>query len=336
MHQDTRKKFNAYLAQLAAVNGTDDAGKTFTVIPSVQQKLETALQESSSFLGRINMQGVDELQGEKLGLNLSGPVASRTDTTSKERQPRDLSTLDDNGYHCRKTDYDSFIRYDKLDAWRRFPDFQLRIANLLVQRQALDRIMIGFNGTSIAANTDPAANPMLQDVNKGWLQKARESAAERVMKEGKTGSGKVLIGADGDYKNLDALVYDAIQLLDPWHQENPGLVAIVGRGLMHDKYFPLVNQDSKATDTLAADIIISQKRVGGLPAVQAPFFPAGKVMITSLDNLSLYWQVGGRRRHVIENPGRDRIDTFESSNDDYVVEDFGLLSLIENIELAAA
>lgn len=336
MHQDTRKKFNAYLAQLAAVNGTDDAGKTFTVIPSVQQKLETALQESSSFLGRINMQGVDELQGDKLGLNLSGPVASRTDTTSKERQPRDLSTLDSNGYHCRKTDYDSFIRYEKLDAWRRFPDFQLRIANLLVQRQALDRIMIGFNGTSIAANTDPAANPMLQDVNKGWLQKARESAAERVMKEGKTGSGKVLIGEAGDYKNLDALVYDAIQLLDPWHQENPGLVAIVGRGLMHDKYFPLINQDSKATDTLAADIIISQKRVGGLPAVQAPFFPAGKVMITSLDNLSLYWQVGGRRRHVIENPGRDRVDTFESSNDDYVVEDFGLLSLIENIELAAA
>lgn len=336
MHEETRKKFNAYLAQLAAVNGTDDAGKTFTVIPSVQQKLETALQESSSFLGRINMVGVDELQGEKLGLNLSGPVASRTDTTAKERQPRDLSTLDNNGYHCRKTDYDSFIRYDKLDAWRRFPDFQLRIANLLVQRQALDRIMIGFNGTSIAANTDPAANPMLQDVNKGWLQKARESSAERVMAEGKNGSGKVLIGPDGDYKNLDALVYDAIQLLDPWHQENPGLVAILGRGLMHDKYFPLVNQDSKATDTLAANIIISQKRVGGLPAVQAPFFPAGKVMITSLDNLSLYWQVGGRRRHVIENPGRDRIDTFESSNDDYVVEDFGLLSLIENIELAAA
>lgn len=336
MHHETRKKFNAYLAQLAAVNGTEDTGKTFTVIPAVQQRLETALQESSSFLGRINMQGVDELQGDKLGLNLSGPVASRTDTAAKERQPRDLSTLDENGYHCRKTDFDSFIRYDKLDAWRRFPDFQLRIANLLVQRQALDRIMIGFNGTSIAANTDPSANPMLQDVNKGWLQKARESAAERVMKEGKTGSGKVLIGPDGDYKNLDALVYDAIQLLDPWHQENPGLVAIVGRGLMHDKYFPLVNQESKATDTLAADIIISQKRVGGLPAVQAPYFPADKVMITSLDNLSLYWQVGGRRRHVIENPGRDRIDTFESSNDDYVVEDFGLLSLIENIELAAA
>lgn len=336
MHQETRKKFNAYLAQLAAVNDTEDTAKTFTVIPAVQQRLETALQESSSFLARINMQGVDELQGEKLGLNLSGPSASRTDTTTKERQPRDLSVLDPNGYHCRKTDFDWFLRYDKLDAWRRFPDFQLRIAKLLVHRQALDRIMIGFNGTSISANTDPAANPMLQDVNKGWLQKARESAAERVMTEGKTGSGKVLIGPNGDYKNLDAVVFDAIQLLDPWHQENPGLVAIVGRGLMHDKYFPLVNQDSKATDTLSADIIISQKRVGGLPAVQAPFFPAGKVMITSLDNLSLYWQVGGRRRHVIENPGRDRVDTFESSNDDYVVEDFGLLSLIENIELAAA
>lgn len=336
MRNETRSLFNAYLAKVAQLNGIDDATKQFSVNPSVQQTMEKKIQEGSSFLKQINIIGVTEQQGEKLGLNLSGPIASRTDTSKKERTPRDLTTISPNGYYCQHTDYDSFIPYNKLDAWAHIPEFQTFIRDLLLNRQALDRIMIGFNGKSIAATTDPAANPLLQDVNKGWLQKQREHASERVMGKGKA-DGKVLVGgANADYRNLDALVYDAIHLLDPWHAEHPGLVAIVGRGLMHDKYFPLVNQDSKATDRLAADIIISQKRIGGLPAVQVPYFPAGTVAITALDNLSLYWQIGGRRRYVQENPARNRVDTFESSNDDYVVEDHGLMGVVENIQLAEA
>jgi len=199
-------------------------------------------------------------------------------------------------------------------------------------------MMIGFNGVSIADTTNPQVNPLLQDVNKGWLQKLREDAPGRVLQEGKT-TGKVVIGdgANADYQNLDALVYDAThQLLDAWHVNNPRLVVILGRSLMHDKYFPLVNKDNRATDTLATDLIISQKRVGGLQAVQVPFFPDNTAIITALDNLSLYWQTGGRRRHVQENPARNRIDTFESSNDDYVVEDYGLMAMVENIEIAQA
>lgn len=335
MRNDTRVLFNAYLHNLAELNGVDSVTQTFNVVPSVQQTMETKIQESSAFLTKINMIGVTDQQGEKLGLNLSGPIASRTDTKVKDREPRDLTTLDANGYYCRHTDFDSFIPYAKLDAWAHFKDFEIRIRDLLIQRQALDRIMIGFNGNSVASTTNPSTNPLLQDVNKGWLQKMREYAEERVMNEGKT-PGKVQVGASGDYKNLDALVYDAITLLDPWHRENAGLVAIVGRDLMHDKYFPLVNQDSRATDTLAADLIISQKRIGGLQAVQAPFFPEKKVLITPLDNLSLYWQIGGRRRHIDENAKRSRVETYESSNDDYVVEDYGQAAMVENIELVQA
>lgn len=47
--------------------------------PSVQQKLETRIQESSEFLKRINIIGVSEQTGEKLGLGVSGTIASRTD-----------------------------------------------------------------------------------------------------------------------------------------------------------------------------------------------------------------------------------------------------------------
>lgn len=46
-------------------------------------------------------------------------------------------------------------------------------------------------------------------------------------------------------------------------------------------------------------MIISQKRIGGLQAVRAPYFPDNALLITRLDNLSIYWQNETRRRHIL-------------------------------------
>jgi len=97
----------------------------------------------------------------------------------------------------------------------------------------------------------------------------------------------------------------------------------------------MVNQDNKPTEVLASDIVISQKRVGGLAAATVPYFPANALMVTRFDNLSIYFQAGARRRMLKDNPERDRIDNFESSNDAFVVEDYGLGCVVENIELPA-
>ena len=326
MRNDTRKQYTGYLETQAKLNAIASATTQFNVQPSIQQKLETKLQESSAFLGKINIIGVDELKGEKIGLSITRPVASRTDTSgSGTRKTVDPTTLGKEGYECVQVNYDTHIRYAKLDAWAKFKDFQTRFSGAIVERCALDRIMIGFNGTSAATDTDIAQNPLLQDVAKGWLQHIRENAAQRVM------SGLSWGHADADYKTLDGLVYDAVQLLDPVHQDDPNLVAIVGRDLMHDKLFPLVDGQDAPTEQLAADIVISQKRLGGLPAVKLPYFPSGTVLITTLDNLSIYYQNGARRRHVKDVPERDRVETYESSNDAWVVEDFGLCALIEGI-----
>lgn len=335
MNNDSRALYTQYLQRQAQLNGVPDAAVKFNVTPSVQQTLENKIQESSEFLKSINIIGVDELKGAKLGLGISGTIASRTNTTAADRQTTDPTGVDDNGYECKKTDYDTHITYAKIDAWAKFKDFQTRIRNLVLQRCALDRMTIGFNGTSAAATTNRAANPLLQDVNIGWLQKIRTEATARVLDEGAT-AGKVVIGAAGDYKNLDALVYDAYQtLLDPWFRNDPGLVAVLGRNLMHDKLFPLVSNPDAPTEMLAADIVRSQRRVGGLPAVSVPYFPEDGILITRLDNLSIYYQNGARRRAVIDNPKRDRIEHYESSNDAYVVEDYGLSAFIENIEIAS-
>lgn len=334
MRNETRVAFNQYATDIAQLNGVPSATQKFTVAPTVQQTLETRIQESSAFLGRINNIAVTEQQGEKLGLSIGSPIASTTNTTTNDRTPTDPSALDADGYICTQTNFDTAIKYAKIDAWAKFPDFQTRIRDAILARQALDVIMIGFNGVARAATSNRTANPLLQDVNIGWLQKMRANAAQRVMDEGAT-AGKIVIGAAGDFKNLDALVMDLVNnMIDPWHREDTNLVAILGRDLLADKYFPIVNQNQANSESLAADLIISQKRVGGLPAVTVPFVPNGTVMVTRLDNLSRYYQEGARRRTIIDNPKRDQIENYESSNDAYVIEDYGLAAVAEKIEFA--
>ncbi|MDT3735570.1 MAG: phage major capsid protein, P2 family [Denitratisoma sp.] len=333
MRNETRIAYNAYLAQIASLNGVPSAAEKFTIDPSIQQTLESKIQESSDFLQKINIVGVPEQSGEKLGLGVSGPIAGTTDTAAQDRATSDLSAMDANGYVCTQTNFDSHIGYAKLDLWAKFPDFQTRLRDAILRRQALDRIMIGFNGTARAVTSNKVANPLLQDVNKGWLQKYRDNAAARVMDEG-ANAGAVRVGdaAGRDYYNLDALVFDAVNnLIEPWYREDTELVVILGRDLLADKYFPLVNAANPPTEKIAADLIVSQKRVGGLQAVRAPYVPAGTLMITRLDNLSIYWQEGARRRTVVDNAKRDRIENYESSNEAYVIEDYGCGGVVENI-----
>ncbi|CCF95848.1 phage major capsid protein, P2 family [Ralstonia solanacearum] len=336
MRNETRRLFAAYKNEIAKLNGIDRVDEKFSVSPTVQQKLETKVQESSEFLSRINFYGVTEQEGERIGLGVSGPVASTTDTTQQDRQTADIATLDGRGYRCEQTNSDTHITYQRLDAWAKFPDFQTRIRDAIIKRQALDRIMIGFNGVSRAATSNRAANPMLQDVNKGWLQHVREQAPQRVMKDGKA-AGKVTISSqkkDRDFENLDALVFDIVNnLIEPWYAEDPDLVVVCGRELLADKYFPLVNRTQPPSEMQAADVIISQKRIGNLPAVRVPYFPAKGLLVTRLDNLSIYYQEGARRRTIVDNAKRDRIENYESSNDAYVIEDLGCVALAENIVL---
>ncbi|SHF00683.1 phage major capsid protein, P2 family [Modicisalibacter ilicicola DSM 19980] len=332
MRNDTRIAFNRLKERIAHLSGVTSATESFAVEPSVQQTLESKIQESSEFLGRINIVGVDDLKGEKLGLGVSGPIAARTDVSAKDRQPRDITGLDANSYECISTEFDTYLPWSKLDAWAKFPDFQTRVRNAIIRQQALDRIMIGFNGTTAAVETDRVANPLLQDVNIGWLQKYRTDAPARVLAEGAT-AGQVTVGDTGDYANLDALVFDAVnEMIEPWFRESTDLVAIMGRKLLADKYFPLISQHADTpTEARAMDMIVSQKRVGGLQAVRAPFVPDGSIFVTSLENLSMYYQLGSRRRYIKDKPERKRVENYESSNDAYVIEDYGFGCLVENI-----
>lgn len=125
MRTETRVHYNGYKARQCELNSVENASEKFAVIPSVQQRLENTIQESSTFLKSINIAPVDELVGDKLGLGVKGPIASRTDTSANgERQTADVHALTDQRYECKQTNYDVHIRYNTLDSWAKFPDFQ--------------------------------------------------------------------------------------------------------------------------------------------------------------------------------------------------------------------
>ena len=370
MRNETRVLFNAYVSQIALLNSVADATTKFSVDPVVEQRLETKMRESSEFLTAINVVPVIDQTGQTLGIGTTRTIAGRTDTSGAgERAATDpTGNSEINTYFCRQTNFDWALRYALLDAWRHRPDYETKLRDAILQQQARDRIMIGFNGTSAAATTNRGANPMLQDVNIGWLENIRTRAPAQVFNDGSltvysngtnnAGLKKIYVkpgvelfdanaaynatggsaSAVADYSSLDALVLDAKRMLPEWHRGNTDLVVIVGHDLVDDKYFTIAQTTgATATEVEATDRIIrSDKQIGGLPAVRVPFFPATSILITTLANLSIYYQEGTRRRQLADEPKKDRIANYESVNEDYVVEDYELAVLVENIVIGGA
>lgn len=337
MRTETRLAFNAFTAALASLNGVPSATEKFTVAPSVEQTLEKRIQESSDFLRNANSYGVRDLKGEKIGLSISTTIASRTDTTQSDRQAIDPTALDNLMYECKQTNFDTAIRYAKLDQWSKFPNFQELIRNAILEQMARDRLIIGFNGQSAAADTDRVANPLLQDVNIGWLKKLQTNAAARYLTQGAV-ANKVRVGPNGDFANLDELVYSMrSDLLQPWYARDNGLIACCSADLLDEKYFPLIaaNADTP-TENEALNRMLSAKKLGGLAPAEIPFFPNRTIFITRLgqngsSNLSIYWQEGSRRRTIVDNAKRDQIEDYQSVNEAYEIEDYGCACAAVNI-----
>ncbi|AOA08801.1 phage major capsid protein, P2 family [Pseudomonas sp. TMW 2.1634] len=327
------KKYAALQVAIAESYGVADACKTFSVEPSTAQELNDAITAKADFLERINVVPVTEIKGEKVFIGVNGPVTGRTNTKTTDREAKDTSELENSLYELSSTESDVGLPYAKIDAWAKFPDFQDRYSAAVQKRIAQDRIVIGFHGTSAAIQTDLAANPKLQDVNKGWLQQLREQAPQQVLKEGDT-AGKVLLGAGGDYANLDALVHDTKQMIDEILREDGDLVAIIGSDLLAaDKAKLYTKQGDTPTEKERIESAQVISTYGGLPSYSVPNFPVNAVMVTSFDNLSIYFQDSSWRKQTVDNPKRSRVEDYNSRNEGYVIEQLEKIALTENVEL---
>lgn len=317
MKASTRTQFSKMQQRLAASYGVENVSQQFSIAPTVAQLLKDKIVEQSTFLPKINVVTVDDLQGENILGSASGPVTGRTDTSGEaERQPRDVLGLKKYTFTLHKTDSDVYIRYATMDAWSKFPDMAERYGRYVQTRIANDMEIIGWQGTSAAATTDLSTNPLMQDVNKGWLQYMRDNLPANILQKGKV-DNEIRFGIGGDWPNLDVAVFDLLQGIPEYMRQN--LVVLVGTDLVaQEKSALYAAVGAKPTEkTLLA---ASLTTFGGLPWETPSNFPSRGLVITSYDNLSVYQQDGSWRRQVVEQPKKDRVEDYNSRNEGYVVE----------------
>lgn len=340
MKTETFTALNAYTQAIAELNGVSTEqithGQEFNVKPSVRQTLENAVQLKSDFLGKINIIPVSEMTGEALQLGVSSPIAGRVDTNTTDRTGINFTALKKQTYVCQRTYFDTAITYDQLDVWAKFPDFAHRIADQKTKRIALDRIMIGFNGKTAEKVTNRESNPTLSDVNIGWLEQIRKNATTNVLDAAKVCSKKLAKTikrelAENEYLTLDSLVNEARHtVIAEEYRDDTDLVVILGSELMY-QYHSQFLEELAPSEKIAGDVVTANKRIGGLKAVTVPYFPKNALLITRLDNLSIYYQDTATRRKWLDDVKRDRYLDLFSSNEAYVVENLEAVALVENI-----
>lgn len=197
---------------------------------------------------------------------------------------------------------------------------------------------MGFVGTSAAATTSASD---LSDVNIGWLQQIRayNSGSQYVLGTALTEvsnvvtvEGSVTLGSD-TFPNLDSLVYSALNSIELPFRDDPDLVVLVGRNVMqHAKGAYYDKNGNTPTEKAKINERVTVDTYGGLPAYVPPYFDADSILVTSLSNLSIYWQESSWRRQQLDNPKKDQYEDFNTRNEGYVVEQLGKTSLVQGIE----
>ena len=325
MKSQTKKLYKELQAGMAETYGVDveDVTQNFEVSIPLETELNDAILESTDFLGKINVLPVTDMKGQALRLGIDGILAGRTTGT---REGKKLGSPNGTAFEVKQTNFDVAIDYNTLDSWARLGDLSEKYMPLVYSAIALDRITVGFYGTSAADTTDPVANPLGEDVNVGWLELLRTKKAGNYLTEGST-AGQIRIGATGDYKSVDGLANDLLQSIPVEHRTGKEVV-IIGSGLAsYDSN--KVYSDHGETPSEKKDIHLMAKSYGGMPAIQVPRFPANGMMVTDPKNLHLYFQEGKTRRSTKEESALSCVVDYMSSNDAYAI---GNLEAIKAIE----
>mgnify|MGYP005989602131 CR=1 FL=1 len=317
MKNNTRKLYTAMLLALATTYEVESTTAQFNVSIPMETTINDGIQESSAFLSMITVLPVTDSTGQALDIGVSDLLAKRTDTSSKDRTPTNMSQPSGTNWTVKKTEFDVAFGYQLIDQWARYPNFTERYRAAVLNKIALDRITIGFYGQSAAAETDPATNPLGQDVNIGWFKLLEDNnPANFITQSGET-LDEISIGDTGDYKNLDALVFDVYSAI-PVEQRTGNEVVIVGAALVAQDQNKVLSTHGN-TPSEKKDAMMMMNSYGGLVAYQVPKFPDKGVLVTDLKNLHLYYQESGTRRKTEDNTKRDRVEDYISSNDAYAI-----------------
>jgi P2 family phage major capsid protein len=302
-----------------AYNG--EVGQQFTATPMVENTLiEKIVEHGGWFMPYIMMRLVQQLNGQKIAMSVSGGTASRTDTTGAGRRAtRNLLNLANANYSLAQVDNDIRVLYSTLDAWSEFANFSDLYNALIKTAMADDIIRVGWHGTSSAGTTDIGAHPDMSDVAVGWLQLMRAFNAGSNYLDA-TPVAPVELGS-AEYPSLDALV-NHLKYLIPVHKRS-NLIALISDDLVgyaEGEYYASTPAAEEKLVVLTNQGTILQT-YGGLKTIVPPYFPDGTILLTPIGNLQHYMQRSSVRRTLKDTPELNAVEDFNSSNQGYVVYD---------------
>lgn len=288
---------NEFSTAIQRAANADASAKMFAISPPMETALQKAIMQSDLFMGMISLQLRSQIKGQVIDVGGDGLATGR----AAEGQ-RFLASVNQSGneYELVKTDSGAQIPWELMTQWANSgsKDQWLKLMKESISRRfALDMLRVGFNGTHVAAVTDPATYPLGQDVNKGWLTVVKEKRPEQVI-------DTAVLDATGQaadsYKNLDSLVQDLINTsIAPEHREDPDLVVLVGHNLVAAEQHRLLEAATVPTEHKAAQSLA--KTIAGRKAFTPPFFPADQIWVTSTKNLQILTQEGTQWRRQIND-----------------------------------
>ena len=309
MEKLTQQKFTEYKNDLDGKNtGSSDYMNDYAKV----EKIITQGVKNHAFLGLITTKFAQEINNTAHEFSL--PIASNTDTDKHDRTPRNFiqSTTP---FECAQVNLDVCIPHSELDKFTAV-NFEKEFNARLGGELAKNLTMIGFHGQRRALDSNPETNPLGEDVAKGWHAQLKEK-------------DQFINAATLAGQTHTQLIKKALEKLPTRLRESGELVAICGRHVLSNAQ---INLDAKQLNSPNGVLLTAQNLIGGLRAINAPFFPANCILITTLSNLAIYFKQNSARLFFKQEPRQNNVQIYFSVMLDYLLENHRHAVLIEGID----
>lgn len=329
MRTNTVQKLNEYKKNKQQKYNTNEQEGMFNVDGELAITEVDRIKQTDEFLSRINLVVVDCTIGESIGLGSGKLIASRTDTLhGGTRTPRKINPDCGMNYECHQVNFDSAVSYETMDAWAHHDDFEDCLEREIQRHANLDLIRVGFFGRETADDSDIEANPNGEDVTEGWIQALRNHRQESILKPV---NGEIKIGDGGDYANINEAVCAVKENIASQHRDVNDLVVLLGSDLVsHDGATFYQKRIDLKQPVHQIEMRQLKESYGAMPAFMPSCFPSRGIMVTSFDNLSIYFAVlAFRRSFGVRNDSINALQNFESASLAYVIEQLDKAAAIE-------
>ena len=312
MNKTTIVKFTEYKQNLGVETGVgvdyvNDHKK-------VERMIEQGIQENA-FLRLISTKFVVDSPNKAYEMSL--PIVSTTDTKQGERQPKNY-IQGDTAFECKQINLDVCLPYSDLDKFSTV-DFEKALNEALGAELLQNIVMVGFNGERREADSNPAQNPLGQDVAKGWIKQVKAA-------------GQVIDAGAHQGKSVNSLIKLALEKLPIKLRESGELIAICGADVMANSFVNISYDDLQ--HTTKNNLLAAQNLIGGLKAVNVSYFPRNGIFITPLANLAVYFKQDTARLFFKNEPEKSAKEVNFSVNLDFLLENHRHAVYIDGLEVA--